>query len=166
MNLFENLQTFKEFDKPVKISNKNYKRTLKEIIDIMSTVYKKELIPKQCNEIIEDIYYKVIELKEMFDDDIKIESKNNNELFALRREAQVTLSHYTTNQIDYIKRGYEKFVKEIGDAYVDERESNASQIKNELAADCVENEIVTSEEFEDIWNAFEKLSKFNSHANA
>lgn len=92
--------------------------------------------------------------------------KNGQELFALRREAQVTLSHYTVNQIDYIKRGYEKFVKEIGDAYVDERESNASQIKNELAADCVENEIVTSEEFEDIWNAFEKLSKFNSHAHA
>ena len=92
--------------------------------------------------------------------------KNGQELFALRREAQVTLSHYSVNQIDYIKRGYEQFVKEIGDAYVDERESNASQIKNELAADCVENEIVTSEEFEDIWNAFEKLNKFNAHAHA
>ena len=68
INLFENLQNLKEIDKSVKISNKNYKRTLKEIIDVISTVYEKELIPKQCNEIIEDIYYKVIELKEMFDD--------------------------------------------------------------------------------------------------
>ena len=28
MNLFENLQTLNEFDKPVKVSNKNYKRTI------------------------------------------------------------------------------------------------------------------------------------------
>ena len=78
MNLFENLQTLKEFDKPVKVSNKNYKRTLKEINDVISSVSQKELIPKQCNEIIEDIYYKVIELKNMFK--TELENKSIEEL--------------------------------------------------------------------------------------
>ena len=78
IKILENLQTLKEFDKPVKVSNKNYKRTLKEINDVISSVSQKELIPKQCNEIIEDIYYKVIELKNMFK--TELENKSIEEL--------------------------------------------------------------------------------------
>lgn len=90
MSLFENLQTFKEFDKPLKVSNKNYKRTLKEINDIILSVSQKELIPKQCNEIIEDIYYKVIELKNMFK--TELENKSIEEL----KDAIELAYNYTT----------------------------------------------------------------------
>ena len=99
MNLFENLQTFNEFNKPIKASNKNYKRTLKEIVDIISTVSKKELIPKQCNEIIEDIYYKAIELNNMFK--IELENKSIEEL-----KDAIALANNNTSLSDYI----EKFV--------------------------------------------------------
>lgn len=90
MSLFENLQTFKEFDKPLKVSNKNYKRTLKEINDIILSVSQKELIPKQCNEMIEDIYYKVIELKNMFK--TELENKSIEEL----KDAIELAYNYTT----------------------------------------------------------------------
>lgn len=78
IKILENLQTLNEFDKLVKVSNKNYKRTLKEINDVISSISQKELIPKQCNEIIEDIYYKVVELKNMFK--TELENKSIEEL--------------------------------------------------------------------------------------
>ena len=78
IKILEDFQTLKEFDKPVKVSNKNYKRTLKEISDVISSVSQKELIPTQCNEIIEDIYYKVIDLKNMFK--TELENKSIEEL--------------------------------------------------------------------------------------
>ena len=90
MNLFESLQHLKEFDKSVKVSNKNYKRTLNEIIEVISSISQKELIPKQCNEIIEDIYYKVIELKNMFK--IELENKSIEEL----KDAIDLAYNYTT----------------------------------------------------------------------
>lgn len=99
MNLFENLQTLNEFDKPVKVSNKNYKRTLKEINDVILSVSQKELIPKQCNEIIEDIYYKVIELKNMFS--TELENKSIEEL-----KKAIDLAYRHTTFDGYI----EKFV--------------------------------------------------------
>ena len=74
IKILEDCQPLKEFDKPVKVSNKNYKRTLKEINDVISSVSQKELIPKQCNEIIEDIYYKVVELKNMFSTELENKS--------------------------------------------------------------------------------------------
>ena len=94
------------------------------------------------------------------------ESHIKDELIKDKRDAKNILSNFTSKQIDYIKSGYDEYVKEIGDAYVDERESYASQIKNELLADCIENDIVNNEEFEDIWNALEKLGKIKAHANA
>ena len=78
IKILEDCQPLKEFDKPTKVSNKNYKRTLKEISDVISSISQKELIPKQCNEIIEDIYYKVIELKNMFK--TELENKSIEEL--------------------------------------------------------------------------------------
>lgn len=78
IKILEECQPLNEFDKPTKVSNKNYKRTLKEISDVISSVSQKELIPKQCNEIIEDIYYKVIELKNMFS--TELENKSIEEL--------------------------------------------------------------------------------------
>lgn len=103
MNLFENLQTLNEFNKLIKVSNKNYKRTLKEIIDVISNISKKELIPKQCNEIIEDIYYKVIELNNMFK--IELENKSIEEL-----KDAIALANNNTSLSDYI----EKFVTSHG----------------------------------------------------
>ena len=103
MNLFENLQTLKEFDKPIKVSNKNYKRTLKEINDVISSVSQKELIPKQCNEIIEDIYYKVIELKNMFIDED--ENKSIEEL-----KDAIHLAYMNTTFENYV----EDFISEHG----------------------------------------------------
>jgi len=90
IKILEDFQTLKEFDKPVKVSNKNYKRTLKEINDVISSVSQKELIPKQCNEIIEDIYYKVIELKNMFK--TELENKSIEEL----KDAIDLAYNYTT----------------------------------------------------------------------
>ena len=103
MNLFENLQTLNEFDKPIKVSNKNYKRTLKEISDVINSVSQKELIPKQCNEIIEDIYYKVIELKNMFN--TELENKSVEKL-----KDAIHLAYMNTAFEDYI----EKFVSSHG----------------------------------------------------
>lgn len=164
MNLFENLQQLKEFDKNVKISNKNYKRTLKEIINVISSVYEKELIPKQCNEIIEDIYYKVIELKEMFDEDVKTEAPK--EFFNKMTKAKETLSHFSTSQVDFVKKAYDEVLADIGDAFVSERGDNSSKIKNEWKSVAVENGTVTEEEFDTIYSALEVIGVFYSQAHA
>ena len=96
IKILEDCQLLKEFDKSVKVSNKNYKRTLKEINDVISSVSQKELIPKACNEIIEDIYYKVIELKNMFN--TELENKSIEEL-----KDAIALANNNTSLSNYIE---------------------------------------------------------------
>lgn len=103
MNLFENLQTLNEANNINKVSNKNQKRTLKEIIDILTMTYEHQLIPKQCNELIEDIYYKAIEIKNLFN--VNYESKSTDEL-----KDVIWLAYMKTSLDEYI----EEFVESHG----------------------------------------------------
>ena len=166
MNLFENLQNLNEFDKPVKVSNKNYKRTLKEISEVIASVSQKELIPKQCNEIIEDIYYKIIELKNMFEDEDIIKTEAPRDFFKKVSAARETLKQFSKEKVDFVRKAYDEILADIGDAFNSERGDNTSQIKNEYISIAVEDDLMTVEEFETIYKALLVIGTFESHKYA
>ena len=55
---------------------------------------------------------------------------------------------------------------DIGDAFNSERGTNTSQIKNDYISIGIEDDIITAEEFETIYNAFLVIGTFESHAHA
>lgn len=67
MNLFENLQRLKESEETL-VSNRNKNIFLRQIIEMISEIKNKELIPKECNKLIKEIYDKTLELRSLFDD--------------------------------------------------------------------------------------------------
>lgn len=88
------------------------------------------------------------------------------EFFKKVSNAKETLKQFSKEKVDFVRKAYDEILADIGDAFNSERGTNTSQIKNDYISIGIEDDILTAEEFEDIWNAFEKLSKFNSHAHA
>lgn len=94
------------------------------------------------------------------------ETEAPKEFFNKMTKAKETLSHFTVQQVDFVKKAYEEVLADIGDAFVNPRGNNSSKIKNEYMSQAIEDNLMTEEEFETIYKALEVIGVFYAHANA
>lgn len=165
MNLFENLQLMKESEETL-VSNRNKNIFLRQIIEMISEIKNKELIPKECNKLIKEIYDKTLELRSLFDDENDIKTEAPKEFFKKVSNAKETLSHFSKSQVDFVKKAYDEVLADIGDAFVSERGNNSSKIKNDYISIAIEDNLMSAEEFETIYKALEVIGVFHANANA
>lgn len=167
MNLFENLQTLKESE-----NNNNYnlnalnaKYFISETIKILTDIRKQILVPEHCKSVY-DIYQQTLELQAMFNDNEEIKTEAPKEFFNKVTKAKETLSHFTVQQVNFVKKAYEEVLADISDSFISERGTNMTQIKNDYISIAIEDNLMTAEEFETIFKALEVIGVFYSHANA
>ena len=92
--------------------------------------------------------------------------QNGREFFKKVNNARETLTNFSKDKVDFVKKAYDEVLADIGDAFVSERGNNSSKIKNDYISIGIENDILTVEEFETIYNAFLVIGTFESHAHA
>lgn len=88
------------------------------------------------------------------------------EFFKKVSNARETLKQFSKEKIDFVKKAYDEILADIGDAFISERGTNTSQIKNEYISIAVEDDLMTAEEFETIYNALLVIGTFESHKYA
>ena len=178
MNLFENLQIMNET-----IITENDKSTVlnsiestKEFISNNLKLINDQAFANVLREIIfqSNIEWKDVQLIisrhmpevkiESLEEDIKTEAPK--EFFNKMKKAKETLSHFTVQQVNFVKKAYEEVLADIGDASLSERGTNSTQIKNDYISIAIEDDIMTEEEFETIYKALEVIGVFEAQANA
>jgi len=93
-------------------------------------------------------------------------TESPREFFKKVSNARETLKQFPKEKVAFVEKAYEEILADIGDAFNSERGTNTSQIKNEYISIAVEDDIMTAEEFETIYNALLVIGTFESHANA
>ena len=96
----------------------------------------------------------------------EIKNKGSREFFKKVSNARETLKQFSKEKVDFVKKAYDEILSDIGDAFNSERGTNTSQIKNDYISIAMEDDLMTAEEFETIYNAFLVIGTFESHANA
>ena len=189
MNLFENLQLMKEnddFDNSLKRlvdmayryyrddfpypSTEEYRTMLglvyneykDELPEILKSKEAFEKIMKLGPQMLRDIDYEKINLR------YKSESKTEapREFFKKVSNAKETLKQFSKEKVDFVRKAYDEILADIGDAFISERGTNTSQIKNDYISIAVEDDIMTTEEFETIYDALLVIGTFESHKYA
>ena len=88
------------------------------------------------------------------------------EFFKKVSNAKETLKQFSKEKVDFVRKAYDEILADIGDAFTSERGTNTSQIKNDYISIGIEDNVLTAEEFETIYNAFLVIGTFESHAYA
>ena len=88
------------------------------------------------------------------------------EFFKKVSNARETLKQFSKEKVDFVRKAYDEVLADIGDAFNSERGDNTSQIKNDYLSIAVEEDIMTAEEFETIYDALLVIGTFEAHAHA
>lgn len=96
----------------------------------------------------------------------ELKNKNGKEFFKKVSNAKETLSKFSKEKVDFVRKAYDEILADIGDAFNSERGTNTSQIKNEYISIAVEDDLMTAKEFETIYDALLVIGTFESHKYA
>jgi hypothetical protein len=92
--------------------------------------------------------------------------QNGREFFKKVNDARETLTNFSKDKVDFVKKAYDEVLADIGDAFVSERGDNSSKIKRDYISIAIEDDLMSAEEFETIYKALEVIGVFYAHANA
>lgn len=144
------------------------KNSFKQILNI---VVDNESMFKQLfenDDIVEEIshYYKMADLscRSMIKaSEIDKRFKQKNESSNTVADARAAIAKYSKDQVEFVQKAYDEYVHEVSDAAMNERSSNGLQVKTDYAAGADEDGLLNAAQFEELWNAVEKISKAHAH---
>ena len=174
MNLFENLQLLQENSKYVVqyVEHGKPRYIIKNVDDFYCGTTRIDFATKFTKEDADNVMdifkdYKIskeFKLIEVNDEEIKTEAPK--EFFKKVSDAKETLSQFSKEKVSFVKKAYDDVLADISDAFISDRGTSSSRIKNDYKSLALEDNIVTEEEFDTIYKALEIIGVFHSQANA